>query len=102
MITVRKPTEQEAAQMQSLPTWGSPVDEFKWAYTDVETCLLIKGRVKVYYDESIDFNKNDVEDIIEKATNVAEFGAGDLVTFAKGLQCVWVVTEAVEKYYKFG
>jgi hypothetical protein len=102
MVTVRKPTEQEVAQMQSLPTWGCEVSEFKWAYNDRETCLLIKGRVTLMYDEDLDFNKNDIEDIVAKAKNKAEFGVGDLVTFEKGLQCVWLVTEDVEKYYKFG
>jgi hypothetical protein len=85
MITVRKPTPQEARQMQSLPTWGCEASEFKWAYNDKEVCLLIKGKVKVTYDGG-----------------EAQFGAGDLVTFEKGLQCVWHVTEDVEKYYKFG
>ena len=85
MVTVRKPTPQEAEQMQSLPTWGCEVSEFKWSYNDRETCLLIKGKVKVTYDDG-----------------EASFGAGDLVTFEKGLQCVWHVTEDVEKYYKFG
>jgi hypothetical protein len=85
MITVRKPTPQEAEQMKSLPTWGCEVSEFDWCYNDTETCLLIKGQVKVTYDGG-----------------EAEFGAGDLVQFAKGLQCRWIVTEDVEKYYKFG
>ncbi|MCL1903886.1 MAG: cupin domain-containing protein [Oscillospiraceae bacterium] len=85
MITVRKPTPQEAEQMQSLPTWGCEPSEFKWSYNDKETCLLIKGKVKVTYEGG-----------------ETEFGAGDLVTFEKGLQCVWKVTEEVEKFYKFG
>ena len=85
MITVRKPTPQEESQMKSLPTWGCEASEFKWAYNDRETCLLIKGKVKVTYDGG-----------------EADFGAGDLVIFEKGLQCKWFVYEDVEKYYKFG
>ncbi|MCL1881550.1 MAG: cupin domain-containing protein [Oscillospiraceae bacterium] len=46
--------------------------------------MLIKGKVKVTYDGG-----------------EVEFGAGDMVTFEKGLSCVWQVTEAVEKHYKF-
>ena len=90
MITVRKPTEQEKAQMQNLPTWGCEPSEFKWAYNDKETCLLIRGKVKVTYDNEVN------------GKGEAEFEAGDLVVFEKGLQCVWQVTEEVEKYYKFG
>jgi hypothetical protein len=71
--------------MKSLPTWGCGVSTFDWSYADRETCLLIKGAVKVTYDGG-----------------EAEFGAGDLVVFPKGLDCVWHVTEAVEKYYVFG
>jgi len=84
MITVRKPTPQEAEQMQSLPTWGCGVSTFDWSYSDKETCLLIRGKVKVTYDGG-----------------EAEFGTGDLVVFEKGLSCVWHVSESVEKYYKF-
>jgi len=85
MITVRKPTPEEIAQMQNLPTWGCEESEFDWAYNDKETCLLIKGRVKVTYEDGS-----------------AQFEEGDLVTFEKGLKCRWHVYEAVEKYYKFG
>ena len=90
MITVRKPTAQEAEQMSSLPTWDCEVSTFKWAYNDRETCLIIKGQVKLTY-EIDDFPQEPVY-----------FGAGDLVIFEKGLQCVWHVLEDVEKYYKFG
>lgn len=84
MITVRKPTEQEIADMTKLPTWGCGVSTFDWSYSDKEICLLIKGKVSVTYDGG-----------------EASFGAGDYVEFPKGLDCVWHVSEAVEKYYKF-
>ncbi len=32
----------------------------------------------------------------------AEFGAGDLVTFPRGMDCVWTITQPVKKHYKFG
>ncbi|MDR0197526.1 MAG: cupin domain-containing protein [Oscillospiraceae bacterium] len=85
MVTVKKPTPEEIAEMESLPTWGCEASEFKWAYTDKETCLIIKGKVVVTYDGG-----------------KVQFGEGDLVTFEKGLKCVWNVIEDVEKYYKFG
>jgi uncharacterized protein len=31
-----------------------------------------------------------------------EFGAGDLVTFPKGMSCVWKIASAVRKHYRFG
>jgi len=85
MIAVRKPTPEERAEMETKPTWGCEASEFKWSYIDKETCLVIKGKVTVTYDGG-----------------EVSFGEGDLVTFEKGLQCVWKVTEDIEKYYKFG
>ena len=90
MITVRKPTPQEAEQMRSQPTWSCEVSEFKWSYNDRETCLVIQGKVRVSYE------------VNELEVNMVEFGEGDLVTFEKGLQCTWNVLEDVEKHYKFG
>jgi len=84
MITVQKPTEAQIAEMSALPTWGCKVSTFDWTYSDKEICLLIRGRVRVTH-----------------AGGEAEFGAGDMVTFEKGLSCTWHVSEDVEKYYKF-
>jgi uncharacterized protein len=30
------------------------------------------------------------------------FGAGDLVTFPRGLSCTWKIRRDVKKHYKFG
>jgi uncharacterized cupin superfamily protein len=84
MITVKKPTPAETEAMSSLPTWGCKVSTFDWTYSEKEICLLIRGRVRVTYDGG-----------------EVEFGAGDMVTFEKGLSCTWHVSEDVEKYYKF-
>ena len=73
MITVRKPTPEEVAEMEKQPTWSCEASEFKWVYNDKETCLVKKGRVTVTYDDG-----------------KAEFGEGDYVVFEKGLQCVFV------------
>ena len=83
-IEVRKPTEAEKTEMQSKPTWGCEVSEFDWYYDSEETCLLIEGEVTVTYDGGS-----------------VSFGAGDYVTFPKGLSCVWKVTKPVKKYYIF-
>jgi len=89
MVTVKKPTPQEAQEMSTLPTWGCKVSTFDWSYSEKEICLLIKGKVRVTYDGG-DGSKLE-----------ADFGAGDMVTFEKGLSCTWHVSEDVEKYYKF-
>ena len=31
-----------------------------------------------------------------------KFGAGDLVTFSEGLECVWKIIKDVKKHYKMG
>lgn len=31
-----------------------------------------------------------------------EMGAGDLVTFPKGMSCTWEIHKPVEKHYDFG
>ena len=83
-IIVKKPTEAEKADMLAKPTWGCDVSEFDWYYDSEETCLLVEGEVTVKYDgESV------------------SFGAGDMVTFPKGLSCVWKVTKPVRKHYVF-
>ena len=83
-IIVRKPTEAEKTEMQSYSKWGCDVSEFDWYYDSEEVCLLIEGEVTVEYDGGS-----------------VSFGAGDYVTFPKGLSCVWKVTRPVRKHYVF-
>ena len=83
-IIVKKPTEAEKSDMLAKPTWGCDVSEFDWYYDNEETCLLTEGEVTVRYDGSS-----------------VSFGAGDMVTFPKGLSCVWKVTKPVKKHYVF-
>ena len=84
-IIVRKPSQDEIAQMKKLPIWECEPKNFPWHYDDMETCLILEGSVKV---------KADGEE--------AEFGAGDLVIFPEGLSCEWIVSKKVRKHYKFG
>ena len=69
--------------------WGCAVSSFPWTYQDAETCFIIKGRVAV------------------TPKNAAKYGppvvleAGDMATFAVGMECTWQVTEPLEKYYTF-
>ena len=83
-IIVKKPTEAERNQLLSLGTWSCGVSTFDWHYDSEEVCLLVKGQVTVTYDGGS-----------------VSFGAGDMVTFPKGLSCVWDVTEPVLKHYLF-
>ncbi|MFW6237837.1 MAG: cupin domain-containing protein [Halanaerobiales bacterium] len=69
----------------SWPTWEKEVSEFDWHYDAQEVCYLLEGEVEVKTDEG----------------NV-EIGAGDLVTFPSGLDCVWNIKEDVKKHYKLG
>jgi len=84
-IRVIKATEAEKLEMSTKPTWGCDVSEFDWHYDSEETCLLIEGEVTVLYEGKS-----------------VTFGVGDLVTFPKGLSCVWKVTAPVKKHYVFG
>ena len=83
-ITVRKPTENEKADMLTKPVWGCEASEFDWHYDSEETCLLTEGEVTVSYDGGS-----------------VSFGAGDYVVFPKGLNCVWKVSKPVKKHYIF-
>ncbi|KAL6142927.1 hypothetical protein ACLB2K_061202 [Fragaria x ananassa] len=59
-----------------------------------ETCYLVKGRVKVY-------PKGGSSSSVSSSSEFVEFGAGDLVTIPKGLSCIWDVSVAIDKHYKF-
>ena len=83
-IIVKKPTDSEKCEILKMPTWGCEVSKFDWYYDSEETCLLTEGEVTVSYDGGS-----------------VSFGAGDYVTFPKGLSCVWDVSKPVKKHYVF-
>ena len=86
-VTVEKPTKEKLDQL-GIETWGrweSEVTKFDWEYDEKETFYVLEGRVNVVTDEG--------EDV--------EFGKGDLVTFPKGLKCIWNVLEPIKKVYTF-
>lgn len=68
--------------------WGCPPGKITLKYDATETCYFVRGRVKAY-------SKGSTSD------DAVEFGAGDVVIFPKGLSCIWDVSVAVDKYYKF-
>lgn len=86
-ITVEKPTEARLAELgvRDWPTWSKEVSTFPWYYDAKEVAYIVKGEVTV----------------TPKDGAPVRFGAGDLVTFAKGLDCVWEVTQDLHKHYQF-
>ena len=87
-IKVEKPDDSKLKQMGvfSWPIWEKEASRFDWHYSDQETCFFLEGQVTV---ETKDGKK-------------VSFGKGNLVTFPKGLGCVWDIKEPVKKHYKFG
>lgn len=83
MIEVRKPTQAEIKLAEKWPTWSKEISEFRWNYDQAETCLILNGRAKIFSREGA----------------IASFGAGDWVVFPKGLECIWKITEPIEKKY---
>ena len=85
-VTVKKPSAEETAKFERLPTWSCETSEFDWEYAQTETCLILEGKVTV-------------TDRPESGSSVS-FGPGDLVQFPVGLKCVWKVIEPVRKHYE--
>jgi len=83
-ILVKKPTEEEVAEMKSHPIWSCEVSEFDWHYDSEETCLILEGEVTVRHGS--------------KSVVIA---AGDHVVFPAGLSCVWQVKKPIRKHYVF-
>jgi uncharacterized cupin superfamily protein len=89
MVTVEKSPSKEKLEklgVASWPIWEKKASTFDWSYDETETCYLLEGQVRV-------------EPVGGPAV---EFGAGDLVTFPQGMSCVWKITSAVRKHYRFG
>ena len=86
-IVVTKPSEQTLSKLgvRSWPIWTCETSTFDWHYDQKETCYLLEGRVTVAAGD-------------DKTT----FGAGDLVVFPEGMDCVWQVHSPVRKHYRFG
>ena len=84
-IKVERPTDEAVAEMRGWPTWEKEVSVFDWQYDTPETCYVLEGDVQVTTSDG----------------QVVTFGAGDLVTFPKGLKCVWDVRQPIRKHYRF-
>ncbi|MBW8015949.1 MAG: cupin domain-containing protein [Planctomycetes bacterium] len=86
-VIVKKPTDQEVETCKNWPIWQGQVSTFDWGYTQIETCLIIEGKVTVT-------DRPAGDDSIT-------FGPGDMVVFPEGLECIWNIQEPVRKYYQF-
>jgi len=69
----------------SWPIWEKEPSTFDWHYDETEKCYLLEGHVRVE----------------PTGGEPVEFGPGDFVTFPKGMDCVWKVSQAVRKHYMF-
>jgi uncharacterized cupin superfamily protein len=87
-IRIEKPKDEDLKRMKisSWPIWEKEVSTFDWHYDDKEVCFILEGKVRVE----------------PKDGEAVEFGPGDLVTFPKGMDCVWKISEPVRKHYRFG
>jgi len=87
-IIVEKPAEEKLKDMKvkTWPIWKKEISTFDWFYDEKETCYLLEGKATVQ----------------GKDGQSVSFGRGDLVTFPKGLACVWQIHEPVKKHYNFG
>ncbi|MBU1078465.1 MAG: cupin domain-containing protein [Spirochaetes bacterium] len=86
-IIIEKPDEKRLNELgvKSWPIWEKEVSEFDWYYDSKEICYLLEGKVTV----------------TPQGGESVQFGIGDLVTFPKGMKCVWSISENVRKHYKF-
>ena len=85
-IEIKKMTKVEIAHQEiySWPIWACGISEFDWEYSEMESCFLLEGEVKV---------KSDLETVT--------FSVGDFVVFPRGLKCRWKVISPVRKHYRF-
>jgi uncharacterized cupin superfamily protein len=67
------------------PTWKKGPSTFDWHYDKQETCYILEGQVRVE----------------PKYGPAVDVGPGDLVTFPKGLDCVWKIKKEIRKHYIF-
>ena len=84
-VIIKKPTKEELEKMNvfSWPVWEKEESEFEWYYPEDETFYVVDGEVEVKLDDG----------------SVVRFGKGDLVTFKKGVKCVWKVIKPIRKHY---
>ena len=83
----RKPEQQRLDELgvSDWPIWNKEALEFPWTYDEQEVCYFLEGDVVV----------------TPKGGQAVSMGKGDLVTFAKGMSCTWLIRKPVTKHYRF-
>lgn len=83
----KNPSEDRLGSLgvRQWPVWTKEESEFPWSYSEKEVCYILEGEVEVTPE-------NGAPVIV---------GAGDLVTFPRGMKCIWKITKAVRKHYNF-
>lgn len=87
-IKIERQVDQQRLDELGCSEWGvweKEASEFPWTYEAEETCYFINGEVVVTTD--------DGEEV--------SMGAGDLVTFPRGMSCRWLIRRPVKKHYRF-
>jgi uncharacterized protein len=86
-VIVEKPDADRLVTLgvASWPIWTKEVSTFPWSYSSKEIAYILEGEVTV---------------TLKDGTPVS-FGAGDLVTFEAGVDCIWHVKKALKKHYHF-
>ncbi|KAB2629917.1 hypothetical protein D8674_007436 [Pyrus ussuriensis x Pyrus communis] len=96
IVVESNPSDSRLSELgiNSWPKWGCPPGKYTLKFDAAETCYLVKGKVKVYPRKGSSSSSSSDEEFVN-------FGAGDLVTIPKGLSCIWDVSVAIDKHYKF-
>jgi len=86
-IRIEKPDQGKLQEMgvKTWPIWEKEISRFDWSYDSEEVCYILEGQVIVEPENG----------------KPVEFGPGDLVTFPRGLNCIWDIKTPVRKHYKF-
>jgi len=79
------PAKLDVLYVDDWPIWTKEISEFDWEYDKTETCYIVEGSAIVTPENG----------------EPVEITTGDLVTFPRGMKCVWKITEAIEKHYNF-
>lgn len=79
------PMKLEVMGVYDWPIWRKEVSTFDWSYDQQETCYIIRGEFSV----------------TPEGGQTQHFKRGDLITFPRGMKCVWEITKDVEKHYDF-
>ncbi|KAL1203211.1 hypothetical protein V5N11_015441 [Cardamine amara subsp. amara] len=107
IIVEKNPSQARLDELKfkSWPKWGCSPGKYHLKYEAKEICYIVKGKVKVYPKppppSSSSSSSSSPSSPDAEVGWCVEFGAGDIVTFPKGLSCTWDVSLSVDKHYIF-